>query len=253
MLAKLTAVLIAYGPAGILVLAFIDSAGIPVASGMDALVILVAAKAPSRALFAASMGVLGSLIGNLVLFLGARAGARRFVKVAPLPGDKQRFREWVERYGLVATFHAAHPASLEGIRYFGRGGGHAAADICVRDRARPVDPLWRRSVSGAETGRGIGAVSAGAHLAFGWRRGGAVRRAVCATDADRAQAKAGGSAIIGPMIDQPFFQLTLPLMVTIVIAAFTAAWFRHKRVYEISPWLGYKEWGPCEVEPGVCG
>src|ERR1022692_353342 len=45
MLAKLTAVLIAYGPAGILVLAFIDSAGIPVASGMDALVILVAAKA----------------------------------------------------------------------------------------------------------------------------------------------------------------------------------------------------------------
>src|ERR1039458_1821330 len=90
MLAKLTAVLIAYGPAGILVLAFIDSAGIPVASGMDALVILVAAKAPSRALFAASMGVLGSLIGNLVLFLGARAGARRFVKVAPLPGDKQQ-------------------------------------------------------------------------------------------------------------------------------------------------------------------
>ena len=104
MLAKLTAVLIAYGPAGILVLAFIDSAGIPVASGMDALVILVAAKAPSRALFAASMGVLGSLIGNLVLFLGARPGARRFVKVAPLPGDKQRFREWFERYGLLTIF-----------------------------------------------------------------------------------------------------------------------------------------------------
>src|ERR1039457_1329347 len=104
MLAKLTAVLIAYGPAGILVLAFIDSAGIPVASGMDALVILVAAKAPSRAVFAASMGVLGSLIGNLVLFLGARAGARRFVKVAPLPGDKQRFREWFERYGLLTIF-----------------------------------------------------------------------------------------------------------------------------------------------------
>src|ERR1017187_10290393 len=101
MLAKLTAVLIAYGPAGILVLAFIDSAGIPVASGLDALVIPVAAKAPSRA---ASMGVLGSLIGNLGRFLGARAGARRFVKVAPLPGDKQRFREWFERYGLLTIF-----------------------------------------------------------------------------------------------------------------------------------------------------
>ena len=104
MLAKLTAVLIAYGPAGILVLAFIDSAGIPVASGMDVLVILVAAKAPSRALFAASMGVLGSLIGNLVLFLGARAGARRFMKDAEQPWNKRRFREWFERYGLLTIF-----------------------------------------------------------------------------------------------------------------------------------------------------
>jgi membrane protein YqaA with SNARE-associated domain len=104
MLAKLTAALVAYGPLGILVLAFIDSAGIPVASGMDALVILVAAKAPSRALLAASMGVLGSLIGNVVLFLGARAGARRFVKEAPQPGEKRRFREWFERYGLLTIF-----------------------------------------------------------------------------------------------------------------------------------------------------
>jgi membrane protein YqaA with SNARE-associated domain len=104
MLAKLTAALIAYGPLGILVLAFIDSAGIPVASGMDALVILVAAKAPSRALLAASMGVLGSLIGNVVLFMAARTGARRFVKDVPQPGDKRRFREWFKRYGLLTVF-----------------------------------------------------------------------------------------------------------------------------------------------------
>jgi membrane protein YqaA with SNARE-associated domain len=104
MLAKLTAALVAFGPLGILVLAFIDSAGIPVASGMDALVILVAAKTPSRALLAASMGVLGSLIGNLMLFLGARLGGRRFVKDVPQPGDKRRFREWFERYGLLTIF-----------------------------------------------------------------------------------------------------------------------------------------------------
>jgi len=104
MLAKLTAVLVAYGPAGILVLAFIDSAGIPVASGMDALVILVAAKAPSHAVFAASMGVLGSVIGNVVLFMAARTGARRFVKDVPQPGDKQRFRGWFKRYGLLTIF-----------------------------------------------------------------------------------------------------------------------------------------------------
>jgi len=104
MLAKLTAVLVAYGPMGIMVLAFIDSAGIPVASGMDALVIVVAAKAPSRAVLAATMGVMGSLIGNMALFLGARAGARRFVKDVPQPGDKRRFREWFERYGLLTIF-----------------------------------------------------------------------------------------------------------------------------------------------------
>jgi membrane protein YqaA with SNARE-associated domain len=104
MLAKITAALVAFGPLGILVLAFIDSAGIPVASGMDALVILVAAKTPSRALLAASMGVLGSLIGNVVLFLGARAGARRFVKDAQQAGKNQRFREWFDRYGLLTIF-----------------------------------------------------------------------------------------------------------------------------------------------------
>lgn len=104
MLAKLTAALVAFGPAGILVLAFIDSAGIPVASGMDALVILVAAKSPGRAVLAASMGVLGSLIGNVVLFMAARTGARRFVKDVPQPGDKRRFREWFQRYGLLTIF-----------------------------------------------------------------------------------------------------------------------------------------------------
>jgi membrane protein YqaA with SNARE-associated domain len=104
MLAKLTAALVAFGPLGILVLAFIDSAGIPVASGMDALVIVVSAKAPSRALLAASMAVLGSLIGNIVLFMAARTGARRFVKSVPQPGDKRRFRDWFERYGLLTIF-----------------------------------------------------------------------------------------------------------------------------------------------------
>jgi preprotein translocase subunit YajC len=36
------------------------------------------------------------------------------------------------------------------------------------------------------------------------------------------------------MIDQPFFQLTLPLMVTIVIATFAAVRSTNKRLDEIS-------------------
>ena len=104
MLAKLIAILISYGPWGVLLLAFIDSAGIPVATGMDAIIILVAAKAPSRAMLAASLGVVGSLIGNLVLFMGVRKGFSRFVKDVPGPGDKQRFRQWFHRYGLLTVF-----------------------------------------------------------------------------------------------------------------------------------------------------
>jgi membrane protein YqaA with SNARE-associated domain len=112
MLARLTALLVSYGPLGILLLAFIDSAGIPVASGMDALVILVAVKAPSRAYFAASLGVLGSMIGNLVLFMAARKGARRFVRDVPHPGPR-RFRDWFDRYGLLTVFvPAAMPIPL---------------------------------------------------------------------------------------------------------------------------------------------
>jgi membrane protein YqaA with SNARE-associated domain len=104
MLAKLTAALIAFGPLGILVLAFIDSVGIPMASGMDALVIVIAAKAPARAAFAASMGVIGSLIGNVILFLGARAGGRRFVRETEPAAKQQPFREWFKRYGLLTVF-----------------------------------------------------------------------------------------------------------------------------------------------------
>lgn len=112
MLAKLTALLVSYGPLGILLLAFIDSAGIPVASGMDALVIVVAIKAPSRAYLAASLGVLGSLIGNLVLFMAARSGARRFVHDVPHPGPR-RFHDWFGRYGLLTIFiPAAMPIPL---------------------------------------------------------------------------------------------------------------------------------------------
>ena len=71
---------------------------------MDALLIIIAVKAPGRAYFAALMAVLGSLAGNVVLFQGARYGLRRFTKALPEPGDPQRFRKWFHRYGLLTVF-----------------------------------------------------------------------------------------------------------------------------------------------------
>jgi membrane protein YqaA with SNARE-associated domain len=104
LLESITDALIEFGPWGVLLLAFIDSAGIPVSAGMDALIIFLAVKAPERAYWGALLAVLGSVAGNLILFLASRKGGRRFVQEAPVPGRTARFRRWFDRYGLVTVF-----------------------------------------------------------------------------------------------------------------------------------------------------
>jgi len=95
--------LIAYGPLGVFLIGFIDSMGVPLPAALDLLLIGVAVETPDRAYFAALMAVVGSVGGNLALFLLARSGGRRFIKVEPDPG-KGRFRRWVARYGLLTVF-----------------------------------------------------------------------------------------------------------------------------------------------------
>lgn len=104
MLAKITAALVAYGPWGVFLIGFIDSLGVPLPATMDALLILISVKAPQRAYFTALMAVLGSLGGNVALFLASRHGVRRFVKALAEPGEPQRFRLWFRRYGLLTVF-----------------------------------------------------------------------------------------------------------------------------------------------------
>jgi membrane protein YqaA with SNARE-associated domain len=101
---KIIDALVAYGPYGLLVLSFIDSAGIPIATGMDALLILIAVKAPNQAPLAALMAVAGSLGGNAILYLAAQKGGRRFLAKSQQPGKAHRFRLWFERYGLITIF-----------------------------------------------------------------------------------------------------------------------------------------------------
>ena len=60
------------GPAGLFVLAILDSAGIPVVSGVDALLIWISIAKPESAYAAAGMALLGSVIGSLGLFFIAR-------------------------------------------------------------------------------------------------------------------------------------------------------------------------------------
>ena len=104
---KFTAALIAYGPWGVLLLSVLDSMGIPIPSGVDFLLITVAAssvKTPQYAYFAALLAVLGSTGGNIALFMAARHGRMLFGKGEPPPGKRQRFQEWFHRYGLLSVF-----------------------------------------------------------------------------------------------------------------------------------------------------
>lgn len=86
-----------------LLLAGLDSLGVPVPTLVDALLIYVAWHSPQAAWFTAGMAVLGSLAGNCILFWGVRHGHRRLVK-PPAPGRPQKFRTWFHRYGLVTVF-----------------------------------------------------------------------------------------------------------------------------------------------------
>jgi membrane protein YqaA with SNARE-associated domain len=96
--------LIAYGPIGVFLIGFIDSMGVPLPAALDLLLIGVAVETPERAYFAALMAIVGSAGGNITLFLLARSGGRRFIKIEPQPGKMRRFRRWVERYGLLTVF-----------------------------------------------------------------------------------------------------------------------------------------------------
>jgi membrane protein DedA with SNARE-associated domain len=100
----LTDALVAWGPAGILLLSILDSSGVPVAGVFDAFLILVAVERPSNAWLCAGLGVAGSMVGNIILFSASHRGGRRFMNKAAPEGRAARFREWFKRYGMVTVF-----------------------------------------------------------------------------------------------------------------------------------------------------
>jgi len=103
LLRHLTDALIAWGPAGILLLSILDSSGVPVAGVFDALLILIAVEQPSVAWLCAGMAVAGSTVGNVILFWMARKGGQGFMNKAAPEGRAAKFRQWFRRYGMVTV------------------------------------------------------------------------------------------------------------------------------------------------------
>jgi membrane protein DedA with SNARE-associated domain len=104
LLKHLTDTLLAWGPAGILLLSILDSSGVPVAGVFDALLILISVERPGVAWLCAGLAVAGSSIGNLILFSASRQGGKAFMSKAAPEGRSTRFRDWFQRYGMITVF-----------------------------------------------------------------------------------------------------------------------------------------------------
>ena len=104
MLKSIGDALIAFGPVGVFVIGLLDSLGVPLVGAVDVLLISLAVKTPRMAYLAATTATVGSILGNMLLFLGARYGVRRFASEEALDGKRQKFRLWFQRYGLLTVF-----------------------------------------------------------------------------------------------------------------------------------------------------
>src|SRR5262249_23676014 len=94
----------AYGLPGIFFIGLFDSMGVPMPAVLDTLVIGLAIQSPDRAYLAAALALMGSLVGNIFLFHTARLGGRRFLNREAPEGNRQKFRLWFQRYGLLTVF-----------------------------------------------------------------------------------------------------------------------------------------------------
>ncbi len=93
-----------WGPFGLLFLAVLDSAGIPVVGGVDALLIAVATTKPDQAYWSAVLAIMGSLAGSLILFFIARKGGEVLLMRHVTSKTGARLHLWFQRWGLATVF-----------------------------------------------------------------------------------------------------------------------------------------------------
>ena len=98
MLKPFLQILISWGPWGLLLLAVLDSLGIPIVGGVDALLIAVSTVEPQQAYLGAVCAILGSVIGSYILFAIARKGGH-----VMLAGRRRTARDCGSETGLSAT------------------------------------------------------------------------------------------------------------------------------------------------------
>lgn len=96
--------LVALGPQGLFVLAFLDGIGVPLPGGVDFMLVVLAASNPESAYLYAAVTIAASLLGGVLLFFLARKGGEALLARHTSTGNGRKFKKWFLRYGLATLF-----------------------------------------------------------------------------------------------------------------------------------------------------
>ncbi len=105
-LARLTEILVAFGPFGLFAVALLDSSFVPLPSSADALMLLLTTTHPRWMVVYALVATLGSAVGCLILYYASRrAGQRALARFSE--AKQKRVKNWIERYDVISVLVAS--------------------------------------------------------------------------------------------------------------------------------------------------
>lgn len=105
-LAKLSHFLLAFGPFGLLAIAFLDSVMVPLPGGVDAMLLVLAASRPSWMLIYVAAAVIGSTAGCVGLYrISRRAGRRALARFSE--SKQKRVKDLIDRYDVLSVLVAS--------------------------------------------------------------------------------------------------------------------------------------------------
>ena len=105
-LGKFSHWLLAFGPFGLLAIAFLDSVLVPIPGGVDAMLLLLAAARPSWMLIYVASAVVGSTVGCVGLYwISRRAGHRALNRFSE--SKQKRVKDLIDRYDVLSVLVAS--------------------------------------------------------------------------------------------------------------------------------------------------
>jgi hypothetical protein len=138
-------VLASWGPGGVLLLAILDSGGIPLVGGVDGLVVFVSALDHSQAYWAAASAIAGSFIGSFFLYYLARKGGEAYLHRHTLSARGATPPRLVSGIwpanGFCPRVCPGNPAARENLHPIGRRPGSTSANLHLSPDSRQNPPL----------------------------------------------------------------------------------------------------------------